>query len=118
MNNEWRDLPSMADVAAAQAAGDEIEYKNAMTSWNTWNEDWWNDDAKFRARPAQQKRKKIRMLCYTDYQALMWRCEDVHLPKTWVRVPSEDKEIEVLEYPCESTMLLNTVQSQEICTGK
>jgi len=25
MNNEWRDLPTMADVAATQAVGDEIE---------------------------------------------------------------------------------------------
>ena len=99
MNNEWRDLPSMADVAAAQAAGDEIEYKNAMTSWNTWNEEWWNDDAKFRARPAQPKMKKVTLCKWycTHSGATETRFADITMGIGWKRLPEEDKIIEVME---------------------
>lgn len=35
MNNEWRDLPTLADVAAAQAAGDEIQCFAGVVSHKT-----------------------------------------------------------------------------------
>lgn len=94
--NEWRDLPTFEDVADAKRAGDEIEV-NTGPHWESWKGTAWMNYMGYRARPAQPKMKKVRMLAYTDCQALMWRGEDVELPSCWVRVPAEDKEIEVPE---------------------
>lgn len=94
--SEWRDLPTFEDVADAKRAGDEIELLGGI-GWRKWRGSMWDRNVQYRARPAQPKMKKVRMLAYTDCQALMWRGEDVQLPSCWVRVPAEDKEIEVPE---------------------
>ncbi len=54
MTTEWRDLPTMADVAAAQAAGEEIEYSFSMAVWDKWNGEAWDAKAHFRSRPRKQ----------------------------------------------------------------
>ncbi len=54
----WRDLPSLQDVAAAVAAGDEI-HREAEYWWEEWNGTYWNNNWKFRARPRKPATKKI-----------------------------------------------------------
>ena len=96
--NEWRDLPTFEDVADAKRAGDEIEIL-VLERWEAWLGESWDRGMNFRARPAQPKMKKIKMLCYltTSSKSLMWYEETESVPDFWRRVPSEDKEIEVPE---------------------
>ncbi len=56
---EWRDLPSLPDMAAALAAGDEIEYKNATLGWTGWNVNAWFADWEYRARPRKPATKIV-----------------------------------------------------------
>ena len=98
MSNEWRDLPTMADVAAAQEAGDEIEYLY-RGRWVAWYGATWDLYKDFRARPRpNMKTKKVRMLCFFDGCQLLWQNNNYPIRDgRWKRVPSEDKEVEVEE---------------------
>ena len=94
MSNEWRDLKTLQDIAAAQAAGDEIEYFLGGR-WKAWQGVTWNVCRQFRARP-RQKTEKIKMLCWFINGHLNWLQEGNHAAgPDWKRVPSEDKEIEI-----------------------
>ena len=98
MSNEWRDLPTMADVAAAQAAGDEIEVNVPNCGWEPWVETMWHELNQYRARPRKPKMKKVKMLCWFINGHLNWLQEGNHTAgPDWKSVPSEDKEIEVEE---------------------
>lgn len=95
--NEWRDLPTMADVAAAKAAGDEIQVHHIGSVWNSWKGVSWANDWIFRARPAQPKMKKVKLLAWLDADQLFWLRETSTSKFPAVRVPAEDKIIEVME---------------------
>ncbi len=57
---EWRDLPTLPDVAAAQAAGDEIERRSKISGrWETWDGNAWDASAMYRARPRKPATKTI-----------------------------------------------------------
>ncbi len=58
---EWRDLPTMQDVAAAQAAGDEIHVKvdGPKGAWFLWDGSCWLGDQKYRARPHKPATKTV-----------------------------------------------------------
>ena len=99
MSNEWRDLPTMADVAAAQTAGDEIEigYGDKWATWDgkTWAESWF-----FRARPVQPKMKKVKILGWVKAHSGLTITQIENYPevnKDWIRYPKLDDEIEVPE---------------------
>ena len=95
MTTEWRDLPTMADVAAAQTAGDEIHFLGVgCTEWVAWDGAVWRDDWLFRARPPQPKMKKVKMLCFYNGKELFWAESGSGYPYR-CRIPAEDKEIEV-----------------------
>ncbi len=49
--NEWRELKTLQEVAAAQAAGEEIECALGELGWRLWYGADWKDAWKFRARP-------------------------------------------------------------------
>lgn len=93
--SEWRDLPTLADVAAAQAAGDEIEVGRDDTGWCRWNEQHWFMCNKYRARP-KPKVRKIKILGWIDPVSgqTITRREDQKLA-TWDRYPKLDDEVEV-----------------------
>ena len=101
--NEWRNLPTMADVAAAQAAGDEIQYRAHETyEWRSWRGEIWDKDWLFSARPAQPKMKKVKLLGWlhpstgdtcTSLESLSKEMIDAR----WIRYPKLDDEIEVPE---------------------
>lgn len=97
MSNEWRDLKTLQDVAAAQAAGDEIEFRGlGITDYKAWNGVGWSSSWSYRARPRKPATKKIKMLCFFDGCLLLWqdKCYPIRDGR-WKRIPSEDKEIEV-----------------------
>ncbi len=97
MTTEWKDLPTFQDVAEAQAQGWEIEVQMLPSDkFNEWQESVWRSNFMFRGRPRQPKMKKVKSLCwrYSDGD-FAWRIEGINLAKPWIRVPSEDKEIEV-----------------------
>jgi hypothetical protein len=94
---EWKDLPTLQDVAAAQAAGDEIQWMGSLDmSYETWGGAMWAKSALYRSRPVP-KTRKVKRLAYDDGYELFWRAETVTPTPTWRRVPAEDKEIEVTE---------------------
>ena len=97
--SEWRDLPTMADVAAAQAAGDEIEiFDQALDKWEKWNDSAWFYSADYRARPAQPKMKKVKILGWFNPET---GCTTTRLNDNkwagWTRYPNLDDEVEVPE---------------------
>ena len=93
--NEWRDLKTLQEVAAAQAAGDEIEYSyDSGKYWSVWFGEYWDKDTLFRARPRKPATKKVKMLCFYNGTTLFWH-ESGNGCFYRCRVPSEDKEIEV-----------------------
>ncbi len=55
---EWRDLPTIQEVAAAQAAGDEI-HRDAGTGFMGWDGTYWASNWKFRSRPRKPATKTI-----------------------------------------------------------
>lgn len=110
MTDGWRDLPTMADVAAAQAAGDEIEIGIAsmkggclVYSYEKWRGKYWDTNCKFSARPAQPKMKKVKLLAFLGAPVLQFVREDsidlqIYAKNTrWIRQPHLDLEEEVPE---------------------
>ena len=96
MNNEWIGLPDLQAVAKAQADGWEIE-DFSSSDWSEWNHKWWQEGRKYRARPAQPKMKKVKMLCWFDGAFLHWIREGYENHAMQCRIPAEDKEIEIPE---------------------
>lgn len=60
MTTEWKELKTLQDVAAAQAAGEEIEWRDLGADWRSWNGATWYVKAEFRSRP--KKRTKTIVL--------------------------------------------------------
>lgn len=57
---EWKDLPTMQDVAAAQAAGEEIEaYLLGQDGWKSWKANAWDASAAYRSRPRKQTKTVV-----------------------------------------------------------
>ena len=96
---EWTDLPTLQDVAKAQADGWEIEhYNHPGDYWNVWPQRGWNIQGKYRARPRQPKLRKVKMLAYWRSGQLVWFQDDTEYPEGsqfWIRIPAQDIEIEV-----------------------
>ncbi len=51
MTTEWRELKTLQDLAAAQAAGDEIEVRVMGSNFEMWHGYAWHYDYAYRARP-------------------------------------------------------------------
>ena len=92
---EWKDLPTMPDVAGAQLAGWEIQHSDNKQYWAPWVGEVWSTHKIYRARPRQPKMKKVKMLCWYANRQLIWCEENFASLDHWRRVSVEDKEIEV-----------------------
>lgn len=57
MTTEWKELKTIQEVAAAQAAGEEIEIR-CYGSWGSWNGDNYYASQMYRSRP----RKKVKVV--------------------------------------------------------
>ena len=98
MTTEWKDLPTLQDVAEAQAQGWKIEFANSSSQiFATWSGLAWHADRQFRGRPRQPAMKKVKLEAWLSEYELRWlNVEAGNKPAPhWIRVPSEDKEIEV-----------------------
>ena len=59
MTTEWKDLPTMKDVANVPE-GWEIQFADRINEiWRTWDGKTWSNVWRFRARPRQPKTKTI-----------------------------------------------------------
>ncbi len=96
--SEWKDCSSLKLLAEAQDREDKIEYRNMHDEWVFWNELIWRMDYKYRCRPKQPKMKRVEMLAWFNGYRLDWvRKGDVLHSSVSIRVPAEDKIIEVPE---------------------
>lgn len=88
-------IESMIEVLQAYQAGKRIEY--FIISANKWvieEPPAWNfDDYQYRIAP--EPKKKVHYSCWSDEGQLRWIADPAAVPSDWIRVPSEDKEIEV-----------------------
>lgn len=98
MTTEWTDLPTLQDVAKAQADGWEIEYKDISEYWLSWSQLVWSINGKYRGRPRQPVMRKVKMLCWVIGDHLEWFQEGSSRPgHAWIRIPAQDIEIEIPE---------------------
>ena len=99
--SEWIELKDLQAVALANAEGFEIQVNVVRWGdWEPWQGTEWNSRNEYRARPRQPKMKKVNILCLFNPTTgiLFWRDENfTSTDNHWIRVPSEDKEIEVEE---------------------
>ena len=94
MSNDWYPCPTMADVANAKVAKQEIEV-NTGTGWKPWLGKTWESIWLFRARAPQPKKVKL----------LGWRNKDtgelcltdetyIYDTEIWTRYTKLDDEVE------------------------
>jgi hypothetical protein len=98
MNEEWKDLPTLPDVGAAQLEGWEIQRLNTVnpTLWSDWDGCAWVSHWAFRGRPRQPKMKKVTSFCYRAVNgALLWDNADVKNVANFLRFPAGDFEGEI-----------------------
>ena len=92
MNN----IDQMIEVLSAYKRGEKIEYRNLYSQEESWKEKHipvFNFES-YIYRIAKPAPKKVKMLCWYDGFALLWLAEKHPSEQdTWIRVPSEDKEI-------------------------
>jgi len=93
----WIDLPTLQDVAKAQADGWEIEFKTIYGGWAVWEQATWNGGIPYRGRPHQQKMKEVKMECWLCATHLSWRTENASILRDWVRQPHLDLIVKVPE---------------------
>ena len=100
MTTEWKDLPTLQDVACAQADGWEIEVQvdagnDKYCPWKPWKQETWSFTYLFRARPRQPKTKKVKYECYDINGILSWLQQGRSTMIEWIRQPHLDLEGEV-----------------------
>lgn len=95
---EHIDLPTLQDVAKAQADGLEIEV-DTWPSHEEWEGSVWMNYMGYRDRPRQPVMKEVKILCYFDQviQQLVWSSADA-ISGDWIRQPHLDM---IAKVPCE-----------------
>lgn len=96
MKDNWKEITDPEELFKLKREGWEIEYCS-YGKWLPWlGRDWYFDVA-YRARPAQPKMKKVKMLAWFDGDQLFWLAETAAPKWPSQRIRCEDKEIEVPE---------------------
>ena len=93
----WIDLPTLQDLAKAQADGWEIEFKTIYEGWAVWEQATWNGGITYRGRPRQPKMKEVKMLCYFAGGILYWYSADESPREHWINQPHLDMIAKVPE---------------------
>lgn len=101
---EWKELNTIQDVAAAQAAGMEIELKIGAGHWLPWIGKHWSFDCDYRARP--RKPKELVRIVFSDngttslYRAREPECKFNNSPDVvWDKHLSQNQVQELLKNP-------------------
>ncbi len=91
---EYIDLPTLQDVAKAQADGWEVmrlrECHDDADGWYPWIGKDWADHYQYRGRPRQPKMKESKMECWLCGTHLSWRTENASILRDWIRQPHLD----------------------------
>ena len=94
--NEWTELKTMFEVADAKAAGWEIMVQNNPEyDWEMWDGTGWANYWKFRGRPAQPKKVKVKLFGYIVDGKLAQVERGVTIPGNALQFPAGDIEGEV-----------------------
>lgn len=97
MTTEWIELPDLQAVAIAQSKDWEIEVDTGP-HWEEWKGAAWMNYMNYRGRPRQPKMRTVKMQCWIDDSGeLRWVREWWSPNHDWIRVPAEDKTIEIPE---------------------
>lgn len=98
MSIEWKACTDPEELFRLKREEWEIEVRAHKTyAWCTWAGSAWDSDWLFRCRTAQPKTKTVKFECFIIDGKLCWQDERLSKLADWVRVPSEDKTMEVLE---------------------
>ena len=97
MNKEWTALKTGKEVFDRAADGWEIEVLAGNNAWYPWSETLWFAGATYHGRPKQPQTKKMKLEAWLDSRPELRFLVAGYEPSShnWVRVQSEDKEIEV-----------------------
>lgn len=102
MTTEWKEVTDHEELFRLKREGWEIQAQidagnDKYCPFKEWTQRTWSKTYLFRARYPQPKMKKIKMLCYFfNNKYLAWYREgDIMHASQWIRIPAEDKEIEV-----------------------
>lgn len=88
-------IESMIEVLQAYNDGKKIEARQGNGPWlPLTSAPFWNF-REYEYRIAPEPKKKVKYWCFTDGDILIWSVKDSPTPVHWIRVPSEDKEIEI-----------------------
>lgn len=88
-------IESMIEVLQAYKDKKKIEYSSdGGETWQVIEDPSWNFDS-FNYRIAPEKKKKVKLKAWLTNDYLVWRKSESEVVPEWIRVPSEDKEIEL-----------------------
>lgn len=102
MTTEWKELKTLQEVAAAQAAGEEIQvnYYDSV-GWHVWDGFCWKDQWKYRSRPKPRTKKIVlreALRATENFYWTAWYSEGTDFERGFVRwLDTPAREIEVPE---------------------
>lgn len=100
--NDWAELKTLQDVAAAQARGDEIEISLHGNQWQLWGGWYWGNDRFFRSRPKKKTKTIVLREALFNIGAGVYKTEwttdereqrSVHFVR-WLDTPAREIEVE------------------------
>jgi hypothetical protein len=86
----YRELKAAAADPTKQVRYSSGDWKDVGTTWA-----WSSPPEKYEIRDKPVEKRKVKLLAWINYGTLFWYTEDTDVQPSWIRVPSEDKEVEV-----------------------
>lgn len=87
-------IESMIEVLQAYNDGKKVGFINGDNDFvETSSPAWDFSSTKYAVAP--EPKKKVHYSCWSDEGQLRWIADPAAVPADWIRVPSEDKEIEI-----------------------
>ena len=80
--------------AASEDPTKQIRCKS-VGHWAETNSSWAHPPEEYEIRDKPKATKKVKLLAWLTSLGLAWMLEDCKVHASWIRVPSEDKEVEV-----------------------
>jgi hypothetical protein len=95
---EYRIHDPYRELKAAAADPTKQIRINGGVDWidaGEFNWTWTSSPSNYEIRDKPVEKKKVKLLAWINYGTLFWYTEDTDVQPSWIRVPSEDKEVEV-----------------------